>query len=278
MDILTFRPADDCRNFGDELTSYLLQPRIPELDSMPGLFVGIGTHLDDRIPKVEPTIVFGAGAGYGPVPDLGHADVRFVRGPRTARYLGLPADNHGPNPRWITDPAILVADEVTASADPLNNVVFIPRWSVLAGDPSIPGRLCPLGIRTISPMRSPEDVIGRIAQSRYIITEALHGAVIADALRIPWTPVYSEQGHFTKWLDWCESMDVRYEPEDLHCVSVDWIRKHGKRHLSPEGTFIYRLRQVKAAVEELRSDLRKGKADGQTEAEFLFSRQFTAKR
>lgn len=258
VDILTFRPADDCRNFGDELNGYLWPRLIPELDSTPGLFVGIGTHLDEKLPRVEPTIVFGAGAGYGRPPDLSHADVRFVRGPRTARMLGLPLDNNGPNPRWITDPAILVVDE-----DPFGlhlDVSFVPRWSVMASDPTIPERLERLGIHTISPLWEPARVIAEIAGSAHVITEALHGAVIADALRIPWTPVYSEQGHFTKWLDWCESMDVRYEPEDLHCVSVDWIRRHGRRHLSPEATFIYRLRQVRKAVDALRRDLREGRA------------------
>ncbi len=95
-------------NFGDELNPYLWDRLLPDLDqrgSPDWLFVGIGTLLNDRLPKASRTIVFGSGVGYGtgvPTPDSSW-QIYFVRGPRSAAALGLPPDV------GLTDPAILVS-------------------------------------------------------------------------------------------------------------------------------------------------------------------------
>ena len=58
--------------------------------------------------------------------------------------------------------------------------------------------------------------IQQVRQSDLLITEALHGAVVADALRVPWISVRA-YGHILpfKWHDWCESLGLRYEPQRL---------------------------------------------------------------
>src|SRR5205814_2371845 len=46
-----------------------------------------------------------------------------------------------------------------------------------------------------------------------LVTEAMHGAVVADALRVPWIALrmYSKIDEF-KWRDWCASLRLPYEP------------------------------------------------------------------
>jgi hypothetical protein len=68
-------------------------------------------------------------------------------------------------------------------------------------------------IDVLSPV---EQVLSEISSSSLVVTEALHGAVVADAFRIPWIPVrcHTHINAF-KWEDWCESIEVAYEPHDL---------------------------------------------------------------
>jgi succinoglycan biosynthesis protein ExoV len=62
--------------------------------------------------------------------------------------------------------------------------------------------------------RSPVDrVINEIAASKLLVTEALHGAIVATALMIPWIPVrfYSHINCF-KWRDWLATVGLEYQP------------------------------------------------------------------
>jgi succinoglycan biosynthesis protein ExoV len=72
------------------------------------------------------------------------------------------------------------------------------------------------GVHNISPTGKLEDVLEELLASELIIAEAMHGAIIADAFRIPWMPVrYGYRSFFFKWHDWCQSIGLRYEPVDF---------------------------------------------------------------
>jgi succinoglycan biosynthesis protein ExoV len=41
----------------------------------------------------------------------------------------------------------------------------------------------------------------------------MHGAIAADALRIPWIPIITSPRMLTfKWQDWCSSLGLKYKP------------------------------------------------------------------
>lgn len=192
-------------NFGDELNPLIWPRLLPGLlDADPSvLLVGMGTILSDHLPPGPRKVVMGSGTGYGKPATLDSTfDVRFVRGPNTAKALGLPVSAS------ITDPAILLPTLVTNTVQAGKRVAFMPHhvsahyldWR----------KVCRLaGIRYLDPEAAPKTVIAGIRASRLLICEAMHGAIVADAFRVPWIPVriYPHFNDF-KWLDWTDSMQL----------------------------------------------------------------------
>ena len=119
------------RNFGDELNSVLWPLLLPNFfDGDPAeLFLGIGSVLDARHDATAVKLV--AGAGYGgyqapPVLDTSWI-VHWVRGPRTARLLGLP-ESCG-----LGDPAMLLTSPATAA------LAHLASCRILKVSPAAPG-------------------------------------------------------------------------------------------------------------------------------------------
>lgn len=214
-------------NFGDDLNAYLwpklmpdaftgtvlYQPKVKPKIALPSpdttLFVGIGTLISSEIPETATKHVFGSGFGYGTLPPHDASwHYHCVRGPLTAEALGLDPQ------KAITDPAMLV--RLLPRATPKKyNFSFVPHWEMaLSGDWE---RVCRmLGINYIDPRWKPERVIDEIAATRTLITEALHGAIVADSLRVPWIPVSSEHTILKfKWQDWCGSVGLSYSPASV---------------------------------------------------------------
>jgi succinoglycan biosynthesis protein ExoV len=244
---------DNVRNFGDELNLWMWNRLLDQkhFAEAPGLLMGIGTLLEQGfMPTERPLIVFGSGGGYGTPPSLEGIDVRFVRGPRTAKLLGTS--------RWITDPAILVAD--TEIKDPGFRIpcAFMPHWTTAVADPKLGDKMEALGIGYIDPSTGVDGVLSQIRATDLLITEALHGAVVADALRIPWIPVLLAQGHTFKWFDWCESMMLPYDPAPLNAVSIPWVRNNWQSYTSTDRTHRSRLFEVKRELDILRFDIELG--------------------
>lgn len=197
-------------NFGDELNPWLwprLAPRL--LDDDGGeLFLGIGTILNDGVPAAPRKLVFGSGYGYGNPPLVDPAKWRFfcVRGPLTARALGLPSQ------LAVCDPAILLRRLPWPQPTERYPVSFIPHWESL--DRGHWAQVCAhADIHFIDPTAPVEQVVAEIRASELVIAEAMHGAIVADAMRVPWIAVHPQlHMHSPKWRDWCASVDVPYEP------------------------------------------------------------------
>jgi succinoglycan biosynthesis protein ExoV len=216
-------------NFGDDLNAILWPRLIPEvLAQVPDtLFIGVGTILNHDIPSRLPKVVFGSGAGYRRPPKLDASwDIYCVRGPLTAHTLKLP-------PRFaITDPAVLLNQFYTQPVARRHRVSFMPHHhSQTIGDWR---PLCQqLGIHYIDPSAPTEDIIADIRGSGMLIAEAMHGAIVADAFRVPWVPVacYDHILRF-KWQDWCQSLGMSYQPERLPAIA----------NIPPQASWCKRLR------------------------------------
>lgn len=202
-------------NFGDELNTWLWPQLLPGfLDDDPRiLFIGIGSILGSHYDAGAKKVVFGAGyvPTYHQAPDVhgGDWDIFFVRGPRTARALGLP-DRLG-----IGDAAILLRALAVPFPREPRCVGFMPHWESL---PRGNWRAaCALaGIRFIDPTASVERVISEILGCEVLIAEAMHGAIVADTLRVPWVPVLPiDHAHREKWFDWADALSLEFAQHRL---------------------------------------------------------------
>ena len=58
--------------------------------------------------------------------------------------------------------------------------------------------------------------MNQITETETLITEAMHGAVVADSYGIPWIPVRTTDEILSlKWEDWCQSIGLTYRPERM---------------------------------------------------------------
>lgn len=203
-------------NFGDDLNEFLWekifgQP-IEQLGEKETYFIGVGTRLRRKnIPVNKKIVVFGAGYGYetiSPIVDE-NWDIRCVRGPLTAEKLKISLD------KVITDPAILTALQYP-EYDKEHDVSFIPHHLTVLED-NWENVCSGLKMNFINPTAHPDRVIEEIIKSKLVISESLHGAIIADSFRIPWIPVYT-RSHFSKfkWDDWAASMELDLKYQYLH--------------------------------------------------------------
>ena len=192
-------------NFGDALNPWLWSRLAPEVcDTNPARrFLAIGTILSRTVPAAPFKVVFGSGTSGDSAPALDEKwFVYCVRGPLTAAKLNLDAR------LALTDPAVLVRRVPLTPQRKIHRVSFMPHHrSAFEADWS---KLCArIGMHCIDPRRDVEQVLAELQQTELLVTEAMHGAIVADALRVPWIPVRL-YGHFTefKWRDWTESVQV----------------------------------------------------------------------
>lgn len=193
-------------NFGDALNPWLWSRLLPDMldDDEHVRFVGIGTLINHRLDPAQPTIILGTGTGLGQIPRPSPQwRIYGVRGPRSARALRLDASLS------LVDPAMAVRDLYKPKSEKRRGIGFMPHyeslshwdWEKTAQD---------LGLIFIDPRWDVERVMEAIAGVERLISEAMHGAIVADALRTPWTGLAIAPGfHAAKWHDWGEAIGVR---------------------------------------------------------------------
>ncbi|WP_421708512.1 polysaccharide pyruvyl transferase family protein [Algihabitans sp.] len=212
---------DRVSNFGDEINTWLwhelADQRWPQLAG--ALFVGIGTVLDHQIPSSTKVYVLGAGAGYGPPKDITALGWRVygVRGPITARLCGLSRDT------VIGDPAMLLPDVFPVSRPDQTakrKVIYLPHVHSVANAPW--QEVCDAaGVVLVDPRHPSKTVVEEIASADLVLAEAMHAAIIADAYRVPWLPVWtSNRINALKWSDWSLSLNITLAPHRLDPPSL----------------------------------------------------------
>jgi succinoglycan biosynthesis protein ExoV len=197
-------------NFGDALNPYIFNTLLPGLfnnDSEIDFF-GIGSIIGfDFLQKAKKKIIFSSGFAYGTKPNIDASyDIVCVRGPLTARALHIDPS------LAIADGAVLLKYFDFPEQPKAYDFSFVPHWE---SELKFEWRsLCEnMGIHYISPMQSHQEVIQEILKSKVVLAEAMHAAIVADALRVPWIPVraYPSINEF-KWQDWALSVKVNFQP------------------------------------------------------------------
>lgn len=197
-------------NFGDDLNQFLWDFFMPEVVAKDdgALLVGVGTVLMDSLPIGRPRVVIGSGVGYNAIPrDITGSDWRIysVRGPLTAKLLGLPTDTA------IIDPAVLLPRMPGWQKTGAKDAIFIPHWET-AHLPVWRTAATAAGLHFVDPRQDARFVIQQIAGASLVIAESMHAAIIADAFRVPWIPVIGTHRAYFKWNDWAHSLDLTYNP------------------------------------------------------------------
>ena len=250
-------------NFGDDLNAWMWPKLLPNLfngtckhgqeyyaenNEEDALFYGIGTILDERIPVKPKKFIAGVGTGYFPPPTIDDSyNVYFVRGPKTAQKIGVDPS------LGIGDPAILLTELLTKPQKPLYRTSLIMHcdtaktgyWKTIAEH---------LGIHHIDPRTTdPLSVINELIASEYVITESLHGAIIADAFDIPWCPITTMPSiNQFKWHDWCETINIEYQPTPLVTIYDDPSSSLIKSMVN-KGKALLGEKQLKTLLKEERS-------------------------
>jgi succinoglycan biosynthesis protein ExoV len=224
-------------NFGDDLNPWLWPQlfKSTQADTEKTYFLGIGSILypENKILKTvleDKKVVFGTGVR----PSTNHNtltidntwDIKFLRGPLSAMSLKNKYD-------FVADAAYAIRH-----IDNFERFIGIPKKHNISVMPYFKSveyfdweQLCKnLGYNYISPFseNGVEETLFNIASSKYIITEAMHGAILADALRVPWhryllTTHHTEGAMISefKWMDWLYSLNLG----NINSTNIKFYRK-----------------------------------------------------
>lgn len=193
-------------NFGDELNTVLWPRLLPDFfDGDPAVrFLGIGSVLDRRHSSQAVKLV--AGSGYGGYERKPRLDenwiIHWVRGPRTAAMLGLSRT------LALGDPAALVPQALGLPVAAGPDIGFMPHFESMARG-AWQQAADAAGMRLIDPREPPAAILRAIGHCKLLLSEALHGVIVADALRVPWIAIRPlARVHRAKWWDWADTMEL----------------------------------------------------------------------
>ena len=195
-------------NFGDELNAWLWPKLVPELLEQDDncYLIGIGTIFSkrcDHLPIDSKKIVFSSGTGYSENTEVDENwDVIGVRGELTAKAYNLSDE------KILCDGAYLLRKVSLPKIEPHNRTGFMPHYSSL--DMVNWQEVCDkVGLEFISPYWPVDTVLSKMQGCKNIITEAMHGAIVADVLRVPWCAVsFGPKFLPSKWQDWGTALNI----------------------------------------------------------------------
>ena len=209
-------------NIGDDLNKWIWPKLLGNcLDDDPShLIIGIGTLLNSKLPKAEKYTVLTSGVGYHEkmVFDPKAFNVVALRGHLSQKELGIRKKNI-----CLLDGAYLLPSLLNPKRTPTDKIGYIPHVDSITN-----GRwedVCKLtGIVLIDPRWGVEKFISALTSCSKVITEAMHGAILADAYRIPWQPAkaYNYINLF-KWDDWASSLSLEFKFTHLEPT---WVGDH----------------------------------------------------
>ncbi len=117
----------------------------------------------------------------------------------------------------MLDPAMMISqllhlDNPTYQARP----IFIPHYSTALLNIGWTALCDEIGIDYVSPEGESREVIKKIACAPLVLTESMHGAILADAYRTPWVAIeMSDSFNKFKWNDWAGSLNLTLKYHDV---------------------------------------------------------------
>lgn len=256
----------DATNFGDSLNAWLWNRLLPDFfdDDDDVVFVGIGTVLNSDLPAKTPRarrrLIFSSGAGYGVSPLKASAEdlIYCVRGPLSAQRLGVDSQ------LAITDGALLVRRFAAPRGPKIFKFSVMPHIEHIA-DKAWASICEELGYGYIDPRNSVDEILHQIDQSEALMAEAMHGAIVADLLRVPWIPIVTSANILSfKWQDWCRTVSLDYHPYRLSSLFNPRLRMGGPlglarrlRYQARRETVLRELSHVARSARPMLSDERR---------------------
>jgi len=193
-------------NFGDKLNDIIFnslgitesidykKPNLHGLTKTTAL--GLGTLLTRKV--VSPVTVLGSGANGISHPKI-PLNYKFVRGKGTAAYLNL-------------DPSLAVGDTAFFLKDYIQDLNTTYKEYDIGIIPHYINNNTLTGDNIISPTLPIDEFIIKVSKCKLILAEAMHGAICADILRIPWAPISIDSDKYPiqnfKWNDFASVFDI----------------------------------------------------------------------
>lgn len=191
-------------NIGDDINEFIWPNylKFENNSNSEHLIIGIGSLLNDFIPQAKKYTVISAGIGYGKLPKVDNTwNFLAVRGEYSKKALNLGDDV------VLLDGAYLLKDCFPKPKVSITHKVgYIPHVTSLEyGDWK---KVCELAeIKFIDPRLGLSEFLDQLCSCEKVITEAMHGAIIADCYEIPWKPVKAYHHINTqKWDDWLSAL------------------------------------------------------------------------
>jgi succinoglycan biosynthesis protein ExoV len=118
-----------------------------------------------------------------------------------------------------------------------------------------------MGIDHVDPLEPIPVITAAIQNASVVLSESMHGAIVADAYRVPWVPIRMENPDYSsfKWEDWCASVEVPYAPSDLRRLRAlryepNTLLSHLKSHVDLELSRQSLRRVLRHGVRQLSDD------------------------
>lgn len=206
-----FKERTGVGNFGDDINPDLLGRFIKKsiLSSETICLFGIGTILHDNNinnnQHFHRKIIFSSGVGYGSITKkLDETwDIACVRGPKSAEALGVGLE------KSVCDGAILLSDVYKKPTAQRSRGLFVPHVnSHISSGFLLKDIAESLKLDYLAPICSSDEFIEKVARAPFLVTEAMHGAILADTMRVPWIPIGFHEFLEFKWNDWMESVGL----------------------------------------------------------------------